>query len=167
MAKQRKRERREDERYCPECGEPVKRAAVVCVYCGVPLRPMAVAGQAVRAGSGLEPRVAATVSYSLTWVTGLIFLPIEPHDEFVRYHARQAIAFGVASVIVWCLVAIFAGIFDHLFYFGRLGGLVWAFFFFGWLITWIVLMVKAYLGERFKLWLLGDLAEEQGTGAAR
>jgi hypothetical protein len=27
--------KKEDEVYCPECGKPIKRKAVVCVYCGV------------------------------------------------------------------------------------------------------------------------------------
>lgn len=27
--------KKEDEIYCPECGKPIKRNAVVCVYCGV------------------------------------------------------------------------------------------------------------------------------------
>ena len=162
MAEQRKRERREDERYCPECGEPVKRAAVVCVHCGVPLRPMAQPGYASPAGSGLEPRAAAALAYALTWVTGIIFLVVEPRDDYVRFHARQAIAFGVASVIGWIMVGVFSGLSRGFFFLDDiLGGLVWAFFCLGWLTLWILLMVKAYQGERFKPWLLGDLAEEQ------
>ncbi len=32
------KEKQPDERFCPECGEIVKKAAVICVHCGVSLK---------------------------------------------------------------------------------------------------------------------------------
>ena len=165
MVERPRRERREDERFCSECGEPVKRAAVVCVHCGVPLKPLAGTASA-RAGTGLEPHVAAALSYLLTWLTGLIVLLVEREDEYVRFHARQAIAFGIASVIAWCFVAIFSAVSGGVFFVGEvLPSLAWAAFYITWVVLWIVLMVKAYQGERFKLWVLGNIAEGQGASA--
>ena len=105
------------------------------------------------------------MSYSLTWVTSIIFLSIEKDDEYVRFHARQAIAFGVASIIGWVACLIFVLIFDRLSFVGDIvSDLIWAAFSVGWLILWVLLMVKAYQGERFKLPVLGDMVEEGATG---
>ncbi len=167
MTERPSREKREDERFCSECGEPVKRAAVVCVHCGVPLRPT-VAGQQVRSGMGLEPNVAASLSYLLTWLTGIIFLLIERDDEYVRFHARQAIAFGVASVITWVVLFIFFSVIEFIPFVGDIvSTLVGGAFLIAWLVLWILLMVKAYQGERFKLPFLGEIAEGQSISAAR
>ena len=167
MTERPRREKREDERFCSECGEPVKRAAVVCVHCGVPLRP-SVRGPGARSGTGLEPRVAASLCYVLTWLTGLIFLLVEKDDEYVRFHAMQAIAFGVASVILWVVCLVFTSLVDNAPAIGGiLSGLAWAAFVVTSLILWIVLIIKAYQGDRFKLWILGDLADRWATGAAR
>lgn len=32
--------KQEDEIFCPECGKPVKRNAVICVSCGIQLKPL-------------------------------------------------------------------------------------------------------------------------------
>jgi hypothetical protein len=45
--------------------------------------------------SGLDANVAATLAYSLGWVTGLAFLFFEEENKFVRFHAWQSvIVFG-------------------------------------------------------------------------
>jgi uncharacterized membrane protein len=159
----------ENERLCPECGKAINKAAVVCVHCGVPLTPMTsvAAGAAVRSGTGLEPNIAAALSYLLTWVTGIIFLVIEKDNDYVRFHAKQAIAFGVAAVAVWIGLSIFFAIMAFLpiiggFVAGLLATLVWFAFGIGFLVTWIVLMLKAYQGQRYDLPVLGDLVKNWG-----
>lgn len=32
--------KRDDEIYCPECGKPVKRNAVICINCGIQIKPL-------------------------------------------------------------------------------------------------------------------------------
>jgi len=32
--------KKEDEIYCPECGKPIKRDAVICVNCGIQIKPL-------------------------------------------------------------------------------------------------------------------------------
>lgn len=159
----------ENQRLCPECGQTVNKAAVVCVHCGVPLTPEAPVGTGpvVRSGTGLEPNVAAALSYVLTWVTGLIFLLIEKDDEYVRFHAKQAIVFGVAIFAIWIAVSIFFTVMALIPFIGGivvgvLGTLIWLVFGIGFLISWIVLIVKAYQGQRYNLPILGDLVKNWG-----
>lgn len=56
----------------------------------VPLSPHAAENFAGATATGLSPRVAATLAYAAWWVTGGLFLLLEPDHPYVRFHARQA-----------------------------------------------------------------------------
>ena len=92
--------------------------------------------------SALDENVAGALAYGLGWITGLALLLIERENRFVRFHALQStIVFGGLCAL-W-----FVGLSIPLL---------------GWLISfilipplsavlWLLLMFKAYQGERFKL----------------
>ena len=110
-----------------------------------------------KTSTGLEQNVAGLLCYILGWVSGIIFLLIEQKNSFVRYHATQSIiVFGVLSIasaiLTWPPVV-------GTFFTGLIG--VVAF------ILWIVLMVKAYQGTRYKLPWAGNLAEKWAGGASK
>jgi len=100
----------------------------------------------------MAENVASGLSYVLTWLTGLIFFLIDKRPE-VRFHAMQAIAYGV----IWTLVGVVGprlpGPLDLLF------SLVWIAF----LIGWVVLLVQGFQGKHFKLPVIGDFAEQQAN----
>ena len=102
--------------------------------------------------SGMDANVAAALSYTLGWITGVLFLLTEPQNRFVRFHAMQStIVFLALSVACVLLQAI-----------PILGMLVAVFFLIPLsAILWLVLMFKAYQGERFKLPIAGDMAEHR------
>ena len=113
-------------------------------------------------GTGLEPNVAGLLCYVAGWVTGVIFLFVEKKDKFVRFHAIQSIiVFGAMSVL-WILFGIIRGgdmwwtahglwVFLSIIYW-----ILWAFGAF----LWILLMLKAYGGNKYKLPIAGDIAEK-------
>jgi uncharacterized membrane protein len=104
-----------------------------------------------RTSSGLDPNVAAALCYSLGWVSGLLFYLTEPHNGFVRFHAAQAtIVFGSACLALLVCLAI-----------PLLGWILSIFVFYGSAALWLLLMFKAYQGERFKLPIAGAMAEER------
>jgi uncharacterized membrane protein len=99
---------------------------------------------------GLQPNVAALLCYILGIITGILFFVLEKDNKFVRFHAMQSIVvFGfllvlnavlaVIPVIGWTLMPIV----------GIVG-----------LILWILLMIKGFQGEYFKLPIAGDIAEK-------
>jgi uncharacterized membrane protein len=99
-----------------------------------------------KTSTGLEENVAGLLCYVVVWITGLVFFLIEKENKFVRFHAMQSIiVFGVltvaSAVLGWIPVV---------------GWLVWVLT----IVLWIVLMVKAYQGEKFKLPWAGNLAEK-------
>lgn len=107
--------------------------------------------QTDKTASGFDPNVAAALCYSLGWVTGLLFFMTEPQNKFVRFHAIQAmLVFGTACVaFLLCLSVPF------------LGWILSIFVFYGSVALWLLLMFKAYQGERFKLPIAGDMAEQR------
>jgi uncharacterized membrane protein len=104
--------------------------------------------------TGLEPNVAGLLCYVLGWVSGLVFLLLEKKDKFVRFHAIQSIiVFGAISVVSFVLW-MFTWIPYVWIVFMILGYIVGALA----LVLWIVLMIKAYQGEKFKLPISGNIA---------
>ena len=103
-----------------------------------------------KSSTGLEENIAALLSYVVGWITGLIFFLIEKDSKFVKFHAMQSIiTFGGLMVLSWILAYIpFIG-----WVIGSLLGVLA-------LVLWIVLMIKAYQGEKIKLPVIGDLAEK-------
>jgi uncharacterized membrane protein len=102
------------------------------------------------AGSGLSENVASGLSYVATWITGLVFFLIDKRPE-VRFHAMQAIAYGVVWFVFWLLWRFTSGALWGLFSLIQLALFV----------GWIVLLVQGFQGRHFKLPVIGDFAEQQ------
>jgi uncharacterized membrane protein len=107
----------------------------------------------------MAPNVAATLSYILTFITGILFLVLAPYnqDRFVRFHAFQSIFFAVACFVINIAFTLLAVAILPWMLTSMLSMLLTLAF----LGIWILMMVKAYQGERFKLPVIGDLAEKQ------
>ncbi len=178
-------------KFCPQCGVQVAETARFCNKCGtklLPTQPAEAAApplnyqapnyqqppnfdpnfgqgqmpyqtpyQSPAANADLKPNVAGMLCYPLSFVTGVLFLVLAPYsrDRFVRFHAWQSIFFFaamlVASVVLqillpWPLEWMFFLALQLIF----VGGTGWG-------------MYKAYHNERFKLPLVGDLAENQAS----
>lgn len=92
-----------------------------------------------KTSSGLKENVVGLLCYVLGWVSALVFILIERRNKFVRFHAMQSlIVFGALTIVIFLGIP-----------FLSLIGLVF----------WVVLMVKAYQGEKYKLPWVGNLAE--------
>jgi uncharacterized membrane protein len=107
-------------------------------------------------GTGLEQNVAGLLCYLGLWVTGAIFFILEPTNKFVRFHAVQSIVVFGALTIVYL-------IFRWIPVVGWIIALIVGAFAF---ILWVVLMVKAYQGQTYKLPVVGDIAEKQSQKIA-
>jgi uncharacterized membrane protein len=104
-----------------------------------------------RSSTGLDANIAAALTYLVGFITGILFLVLEKDSAFVRFHAMQStivslgfvalqMALGFIPIFGWMLMPLLG-----------LAGLV----------LWLFLMVKAFQGERFKLPVIGDIAEQQ------
>jgi uncharacterized membrane protein len=156
--------------FCAKCGAELGAGATYCAKCGAPLEAMAApsGGAPVAASSdtGLAENVAGLLCYVLWWLTGLIFILIDKRP-FVRFHAAQSLVTFGAIVIAYIVLGMlsaasaFAGWLVAL-----LSVLIWGVLGLGSFILWIVLMIKAYQGQKFKLPVVGDIAEKIASQAA-
>lgn len=100
--------------------------------------------------TGMQPNMAGLLCYFLGWITGLIFYLVEKKNKFVRFHAMQSlVVFGSLSIINIVLLVI-----------PVLGILLSTLLSLLALVLWVLLMIKAYQGEYFKLPIAGDIAEK-------
>ena len=143
--------------FCSGCGTELGAGVAFCPKCGKPAGTTAAAPSAgAAAGTGLEENVAGLLCYVLGWITGLVFFLIDKRP-FVRFHAMQSIiTFGALFLFQWVFIwgSWFSGFVGYALM-GMMGMLIWM----ALLVCWILCMVKAYQGQRFKLPVVGDLAE--------
>ena len=105
-----------------------------------------------KTASGLDENVAAAVAYGLGWITGAAFLLTEPSNKFVRFHALQSvIVFGGLS-LAW-LVAMSIPLLGWLIAFIVIPPLS--------AVLWLLLMLKAYQGVRFRRPFAGGIADQR------
>ena len=99
--------------------------------------------------------------YVLGWITGLIFYFIDKRP-FVRFHAAQSIVTFGGLHLIGIVVGMFFGISMMT---GGLGGMsigigIFHLLQLAGLILWILLMIKAYQGEKFRVPVAADLADK-------
>jgi uncharacterized membrane protein len=134
---------------CPSCNAEVPTGATTCPAC--------------HAAIAAKPsNVIGALTYLLGLVTGIVFLYLEPYDrdEFVRFHARQSIAFSIAWFALNVIVGVFIAVMPR-----PLAGLL-AFLQqvtnIGMAVVWVYLMYQAYIGNKFRLPVLADWVEGAG-----
>jgi uncharacterized membrane protein len=151
--------------FCSSCGASIAENTAFCPQCGKAQGTAAPAGPAApQAQSGLAENVAGGLCYVLGWITGIVFLVIDKRP-FVRFHAAQSIVvFGSLHI----LRIVLGMVFGFGWFFGGLSGVA-TFGFAGLLfaalglltlVLWLLLMIKAYQGERLRVPVAADFADQ-------
>jgi uncharacterized membrane protein len=110
--------------------------------------------------TGLTDNAAGAIAY-ITIVPAIVFLVLPPYNTspYVRFHAWQSILLNVAAIIIgiaFSFLTVFGWMFG-LYYIYLFTRLIWL----GWFIIWLICLLKALNGQKFKLPVIGDLAEKQ------
>ena len=136
-----------------------------CRSCGVEISAGATSCPVCHATVGVQPapgHLIPALTYLVGFVTGLIFLNVEPYDRDpeVRFHAKQSIAFSVAWFAFNIIIGVFIAVLPHtlgaLFGFlQEIGNLAMA-------VLWVYLMYQAYIGNQYRVPVLADWAESMG-----
>jgi uncharacterized membrane protein len=147
--------------FCPNCG--TQSPGAFCPNCGAAVA----AGSAPPPGAqpeyqqaqplsapGLSDNVAGALCYLFGLVTGVVFLVLAPYNQskFVRFHAFQSIFLSVGWLVLWMVLTLLThGLIIFLSPIIGLAGVV----------LWLYMMYTAFNNKRFKLPVIGDLAEKQ------
>jgi uncharacterized membrane protein len=159
--------------FCANCGAKLDDNAKFCASCGAAREPssqkssappppppysrqpeMQPVGQANtgESSTGMKANIAGLLCYVFGWVTGIVFLVLEKNSKFVSFNAAQSIVvFGIIIVLNIILSVLGTSV---SYFFTILSGLIGLATF----ILWLILMIKAYQGEEFKVPVLGDIA---------
>jgi len=108
---------------------------------------------------GLDENIAGALCYFLGFITGIVFLLTEKDNKFIKFHAIQSIAISIPLMVLNMIISALYAFFPWSMFW--LIGILSLLISLAGLILWIVLMMKAFQGEIFKLPIVGDIAEKQ------
>ena len=161
---------------CTKCGANINPGVTFCGSCGAPVAATGTSTPAPAAGGSVTPatstgtpmasNVVGLLCYVVCPITSIIFLVVEPYskDKFVRFHAFQSLFFALACFVLSIVLTILSMILAVIPVIGWLIGLLmWLAFPLLLLVAWIYLMIKAYNNEKFKLPIIGNIAEQQAA----
>ena len=144
---------------CPECTAQMPSCAGFCPGCGRSMQPEPVPGP--KSASQRENLIAC-LAY-LSFIPAVIFLFVEPYrrNPFVRFHSVQCLLCWIVGIVVVVLLRLLGLLLLFLPVAGPLLlVLLVAIVTFAALMIWVVLLVKAFQGERFGLPVISALAEQ-------
>ena len=101
-----------------------------------------------KATFGLDENIASALTYVLGFITGIIFFLVEKENKTVRFNAMQ-------SIITFLGLFIVAIVISFIPFINMLVPAIWLVE----IVLWLVLIIKSYQGEKFKLPVVGDMAE--------
>jgi len=145
---------------CPHCAAQMPETATFCPGCG---RSMQIEARAQGKVGLLSEPIAGALAY-FTFLPAIVFLLLAPYNKnrFVRFHSFQCLLLWGAGILVAIALKIASLV---LFIVPVLGPLlvvvVSTLVGLAAVVIWLVLVVKAFQGERFRLPLLGDFAARQ------
>ena len=168
--------------FCANCGAAVTDGAGFCGACGKALgaapqviaQPVGAGGQASTAqpavanvqpaSVGLTSNVAAALSYILGFITGIVFLVLEPykHDRFVRFHAMQSILYSAAGIVFrigWSILV--SALIDVSGWAAVVLVPVGLVISIGLFCFWLFLMYQAYSNREFRIPVIGAIVAKQ------
>ena len=151
-------------RFCSSCGAQMPDGAMACPACGKGVAQSGAAGTATAPATattgGMTDNIAGMLAY-VTIIPAIVFLVMEPYNKnrFIRFHSFQNIFFCVAWIILWVALTIVAMV--PILNFAGL--IIWPVVGLAGFIAWLVLLLKAYQGQMFKLPVIGDMAEKQAN----
>ncbi len=123
---------------------------------------------ASQSSTGLDPKLAGLLCYILGIITGLIFFLIEKSNDVVRFHAAQSILFSGSMIVLWIILTILQFVILSISVsLGSIFSLLTMLLGLAVFVLWVVLLIKGYSGEKWKLPVIGDIAERMASGGQR
>jgi len=143
---------------CPNCEAPMPDVSAFCPACGLSV------AETPGAVNSPDRALGALAYVGLIPAIVLLLIPPSRGNRFVRFHSWQSILFTIASALLALVLKVLFMVLAILPVIGFL--LAWLSIGIGSIgifILWIVLLVKAALGNYYELPLIGPFAEQLAT----
>jgi uncharacterized membrane protein len=145
---------------CPNCDAPMPDVSAFCPACGLSL------AETPGAIDSRDRALGALAYVGLIPAVVLLLIPALRGTRFVRFHSWQSVLFTIASTLLGLALKLLFVVLAILPVVGFL--LAWLSLGIGSMgifILWLVLLVKAALGNYYQLPLIGPFAEQLATRA--
>ncbi|MCL2679368.1 MAG: zinc-ribbon domain-containing protein [Dehalococcoidia bacterium] len=145
--------------FCSSCGAQNKDNDKFCASCGKGLSaaqssdntpPPADAAAESLSSTGLQENIACLLAYLFMWIAGLVFMLIEKKSAKVKFAGAQSFVLFLSAHIIFFILS-FVPIIGTIV--GVIGGIAMV-------VLWILLMVKAYNNQEWRLPVVADLADK-------
>jgi uncharacterized membrane protein len=166
--------------FCPNCGTQVAENVAFCPTCGKATGQAGAAAGAqsappppayttpattapVAAAPPLEENIAGMLAY-ITIIPAIVFLLVDPYNRnrFIRFHSFQCLFFHLAVVVIDVGLMVISGILHLIPVIGWFAtALMWPLVGLAIFGVWVLLMIKAFQHQIYKLPIIGDIAEKQ------
>ncbi len=129
----------------------------VGAYAPPPPRPASAAG--------LEDNAASALCYVLGFITGILFLVLEPYknNRTIKFHAFQSIFLSVGVILIRIVLTILFTAVGYSMGLGMIGllGLFSLLVSLAFFALWLFMIISAYQGKQIVLPIIGPLAQQQ------
>ncbi|MFH0714123.1 MAG: hypothetical protein V1722_05825 [Candidatus Micrarchaeota archaeon] len=117
------------------------------------------------ASGSSDSNTYGALAYVLFTLTGIAVLLMKPEDKYAKFHAWQSIILGIVLFVIGILLGIISSVLGLAI---PIVGTIISILVSGvWilieLVIWAFCIWKAYSGEKFKLPVIGNFAEEQAN----
>src|SRR5579862_1383041 len=150
--------------FCSNCGKAVGQAGAGASAAAQPAPSATPVAAPVAASSApLSDNVAGMLAY-FTIIPAIIFLLVEPYsrNRFVRFHSFQNLFFHVAMIVIYTALALVSAMLHFIPVIGWIiAGLLWPLCGLAFFAAWLLVVIKAYQGQMYKLPFIGNFAEKQ------
>jgi len=141
-------------RFCTSCGAPMEDASSFCSHCGksVPSAASAPVTAAPTVANALSDNIAGALAY-ITIFPAIFFLVVAPYNRnrFIRFHSFQSLFLFVAAVALNILIGFLPFV----------RWMLWNLLSLACFVLVVFLIIKAYQGQKFKVPVIGDMAEKR------
>jgi uncharacterized membrane protein len=144
--------------FCSTCGAQIADGTTTCPVCAS--RGATAAAAAPATAGGMAENMAGMLAY-VTFIPAIIFLVMEPYNKnrFIRFHSFQCLFLCAASFVVHIALMFVAVIPFLILLTAPLHLLVSL----ATLVLLVILALKANQGQKYKLPVIGDMAEKQAN----
>jgi uncharacterized membrane protein len=149
--------------FCPTCGKAAGQPNAGTVAAAPQPAPAATYSTTAPASTPMQENIAGMLAY-FTIIPAILFLLIEPYNRnrFVRFHSFQCLFTAAALIVINVALTILSSILHLIPVIGWfMTALMWPLWGLAQLALWLLLVIKAYQHEMFKLPVIGDMAEKQ------